>query len=174
MSGSKAGETHEYHGALEVTSEHIKLSPRADNLEIRRRILWDFVSLEAKEHPWHTVGLPLHPEPRHIMDAVTSSVLDRLKEDGGDKDHWALASWTSGERPFDGAFYAIGITPIPDNPYHFRLCDIQLLAVHKEGGWQDLSGSHVTDQERRQATRTALEGIRTCHQDTLRRAERRR
>lgn len=171
MSGNKASGAHEYHGVLEVTDDHIRLSPRVSNLELRRRILWDFISQEANGHPWHTVGLPHHPEPRYMLSAITPSVLDRLK---GNADHQAPASSASPDHPFDGALYALGITPIPDSPYHFRLCDTQLLAVRKGEVWQDLSSSPVTDKERKQAARTALETIRADHLKTLEKAGRKR
>lgn len=174
MCGGKVGEAHGFHGALEVTGEHIKLSPKASNLETQRRILWDFISMEAKGHPWHDVGLPHHPEPHHLLSAVTPRVIDRLKRNGEDKNQQMPASSVLAERPFDGVFYALGITPIPDNPFHFRLCDIHLLAVLKGGVWQDLTGSLVTDQERSRAARTALKDIQALHQETLKRAERKR
>lgn len=170
-SDSRAKGAHKYHGVLEVTEDHIRLSPRVSHLDLRRRILWDFISQEANGHPWHVVGLPHHPEPRHMLSAITPSVHDWLK---GNTDHQVPASSASPEHSFDGALYALGITPIPDSPYHFRLCDTQLLAVRRGKVWQDLSGSPVTDKERKQAARAALEAIRAEHQKTLEKAERKR
>lgn len=165
-SESKMGKRRPYLGVLEITGSHIRLFPAPFSRQERQQILWDFIAQEVPGHPWHVVGMPLHPTPCLMLDALLPKVLDNLGWGQNEYSEEACAPPASAQAQSSctGVTYTIGIKPVPDSPYHFRVCNIRLLAVRRGETWQDSEGRPLILRQRDAAAQSVLAALQQGRQ----------